>query len=92
MYIYITNTDKDCDLLQDRPILPRQTVPQLSWLKPKSVRVLEGLNAKTDWLLQSDSYSLHHRVQTGSGAHPASYPVGIGGGAARAWSWPLDST
>jgi hypothetical protein len=23
--------------------------------------------------------SLHHRVQNGSGAHPASYPVGTGG-------------
>jgi hypothetical protein len=23
--------------------------------------------------------SLHHRVQTGSGAHPASYPMGTGG-------------
>jgi hypothetical protein len=25
------------------------------------------------------NFSLHHRVQNGSGAHPASYPVGIGG-------------
>jgi hypothetical protein len=23
--------------------------------------------------------SLHHRVQTGSGSHPASYPIGTGG-------------
>jgi hypothetical protein len=23
--------------------------------------------------------SLHHRVQTGSGTHPASYPMGTGG-------------
>jgi hypothetical protein len=23
-------------------------------------------------------FSLHHRVQTGSGAHPASYPMGTG--------------
>jgi len=35
-------------------------------------------------------------VQTGSGAHPASYPVGTGcffpgGKAAGAWSWPLIS-
>jgi hypothetical protein len=40
--------------------------------------------------------SLHHRVQNGSGAHPASYPMGIrnsspGGKAAGAWSWPLTS-
>jgi hypothetical protein len=25
------------------------------------------------------NFSLHHRVQNGSGAHPASYPMGIGG-------------
>jgi hypothetical protein len=24
------------------------------------------------------NFSLHHRVQNGSGAHPASYPMGIG--------------
>jgi hypothetical protein len=39
------------------------------------------------------SFSLH-RVQNGSGAHPASYPMGTrgsfpGGKAAGAWSWPL---
>jgi len=37
-----------------------------------------------------------HRVQNGSGAHPASYPLGTGmsfpwGKAAGAWSWPLTS-
>jgi hypothetical protein len=25
------------------------------------------------------NFSLHHRVQNGSRAHPASYPMGIGG-------------
>jgi hypothetical protein len=25
------------------------------------------------------NFSLHHRVQNGSGAHPASYPMGTGG-------------
>jgi hypothetical protein len=25
------------------------------------------------------NFSLHHRVQNGSGAHPASYPMGNGG-------------
>jgi hypothetical protein len=25
------------------------------------------------------NFSLHHRVQIGSGAHPASYPIGTGG-------------
>jgi hypothetical protein len=42
------------------------------------------------------NFSLHHRVQTGSGAHPASYAVGTrgsfsGGKAAEPWSWPLTS-
>jgi hypothetical protein len=42
------------------------------------------------------NFSLHHRVQSGSGAHPASYPMGTGdsfsgGKAAGEWSWPLTS-
>jgi hypothetical protein len=40
------------------------------------------------------NFSLHHRVQTCSGVHPASYPVGTRGSfpgnkSAEAWSWPL---
>jgi len=40
---------------------------------------------------------LRHHVDTGSGAHPASYTMGTGGSLARgkaaeAWSWPLTST
>jgi hypothetical protein len=27
----------------------------------------------------AENFSLHHRVQNGSGAHPASYPMGTGG-------------
>jgi hypothetical protein len=39
------------------------------------------------------NFSLQHHVRTGSGAHPASYPMGNrgsfpGGKAAGAWSWP----
>jgi hypothetical protein len=39
------------------------------------------------------NFFLLHRVQTGSGAHPASYPMGTGGSlsegkAAGAWNWP----
>jgi hypothetical protein len=42
-------------------------------------------------------FSLLHVVQTGSGAHPASYPMATGGffpggEAAGAWSWPLTSS
>jgi len=40
------------------------------------------------------NFSPYHRVQTGSGADPASYPMGIrdsfsGSKAAGAWSWPF---
>jgi hypothetical protein len=27
----------------------------------------------------AENFSLHHRVQNGSGAHPSSYPMGTGG-------------
>jgi hypothetical protein len=43
------------------------------------------------------NFSLHHRcVQTGSGVHPASYPMGTRGSfpegkATGAWIWPLTS-
>jgi hypothetical protein len=42
------------------------------------------------------NFSLHHHVQNGSGAHPASYPMDTrgsfsGGKATGAWSWPLNS-
>jgi hypothetical protein len=42
------------------------------------------------------NFSLRHHVQTGSGVHPASYPMGTGssftgGKAAGAWNWPLTS-
>jgi len=35
-----------------------------------------------------DFLSFRHRVQTGSGTHPTSYPMGKAGGA---WSWPRTS-
>jgi hypothetical protein len=33
---------------------------------------------------RAGNFSLHHPVQNCSGAHPASYPMGTGGKAARA--------
>jgi hypothetical protein len=46
--------------------------------------------------IPAGNYSLRHRVQPGTGAHPASYKIGAGGSypggkAAGAWSWPLTS-
>jgi hypothetical protein len=49
------------------------------------------------WLsVGAGNFSLHHRVKNGSGAHPASYPIGTRdsfprGNAVGAWSWPLTS-
>jgi hypothetical protein len=45
-------------------------------------------------LTAAGNFSLHRSVQTGSGALPASYPMGTRGSssagkAAGAWSWPL---
>jgi hypothetical protein len=45
---------------------------------------------------EAGNFSLHHRVQTGSVAHLASYPMVTGGSfpggkVAGAWSWPLIS-
>jgi hypothetical protein len=42
------------------------------------------------------NFSLHYHAQAGSGAHPASYPMGArgsfpGGKADGAWSWPVAS-
>jgi hypothetical protein len=42
------------------------------------------------------NFSLRHHFRTGSGAHPASYPMGIRGSfpgekACGAWSWPITS-
>jgi hypothetical protein len=45
---------------------------------------------------EAGNFSLHHRVQASSGAHPTSYPMGTrvsfpGGKATGAWSLPLTS-
>jgi len=53
--------------------------------------MIGGLSLGRGW-----EFSLRHRVQTGSGAHPASCPTGTrrsfpGRKAAGAWSWPLTS-
>jgi hypothetical protein len=56
----------------------------------------------TDWMIGGSSpgggceFFLHRRAQTGSGVHPASYPMGTrgsfpGGKVPGAWSWPLTS-
>jgi hypothetical protein len=39
---------------------------------------LDVRGSKVWFLVGSGNFSLHHRVQNGSGAHPASYPMGTG--------------
>jgi hypothetical protein len=55
-----------------------------------------GLDDRDSMVRFPAGFSLHHHVQNGSEAHPASYPMGTadsfpGGKAAGAWSWPLTS-
>jgi hypothetical protein len=38
-----------------------------------------GLDGRGSIRVRDKDVSLHHRVQTGSGAHPASYPMGTVG-------------
>jgi hypothetical protein len=55
---------------------------------------LDDRGCRVRFPAETGNFSLHHRVQNGSGAHPASYPMGTRGSfregkAAGAWSWPL---
>jgi hypothetical protein len=57
---------------------------------------LDDRGSRVRFPVGAGNLSLHHRVQNGSGTHPASYPVGTrgsfpGGKAAGMWSWPLTS-
>jgi hypothetical protein len=40
---------------------------------------LDERGSRVRFLAGAGNFSLHHRVQNGSGAHPASYPVGTRG-------------
>jgi hypothetical protein len=40
---------------------------------------LDDLSSRVRFPAGAGNFSLHHRVQNGSGAHPASYPMGTGG-------------
>jgi hypothetical protein len=77
--------------------LARSLVHQTAqWLLVHSA----GLRAAWSWIrvpVGDGNFFLHHRVQTGSGTHPASYSMGTRGSlpegkAAGAWNWPLTST
>jgi hypothetical protein len=40
---------------------------------------LDNRGSRVRFLAGAGNFSLHHRVQNGSGAHPASYPMGNSG-------------
>jgi hypothetical protein len=57
---------------------------------------LENRNSRVRFPAGAGNFFLHHRVQNGSGAHPASYPMSTRGTfprskAAGAWSWQIIS-
>jgi hypothetical protein len=62
-------------------------------IKPK---IWVRLNARVCFPAEARHFSLFHNIQTGPGAHPTSYPMGIGGPfprgkAAGTWNWQLTS-
>jgi hypothetical protein len=53
-----------------------------------------GLDCRGSITCRGKRFSLLQSVQTGSGGHPVSYSMGIGGsflGGKEAWSWPFAS-
>jgi hypothetical protein len=57
---------------------------------------IDNQGSRVQFLVGAGNFSLCHCVQTSSGAHPASYPMGTWGSfprgkVARVWSWPLTS-
>jgi hypothetical protein len=57
---------------------------------------LDDRDSMVRFLAAAGNISFHQRVQNGSGAHPASYPMGTrgffpGNKAAGAWIWPFTS-
>jgi hypothetical protein len=40
---------------------------------------LDDRGSRVRFLAEAGNFSFHHRIQTGSGAHPDSYPVGTRG-------------
>jgi hypothetical protein len=59
-----------------------QPEPRKSRDSPVGIALGYGLDdrgSRVRFLAGAGNFSLHHRVQNGSGAHPASYPMGTRG-------------
>jgi hypothetical protein len=57
---------------------------------------LDDWGSKVRFPAGAGNFILHHCIQNGSEAHPASYPMvpgalSLGGKVVRAWSWSLTS-
>jgi hypothetical protein len=58
-------------------------LPQHYRIRDSSVDIgvgygLDDRGSRVRFPVGAGNFSLHHRVQNGSGAHPASYPIGTG--------------
>jgi hypothetical protein len=100
----LSNCRKKPTFQETQRVLARQDFLKYSVLfqsRDSSVGIALGYGldywgSKVRFPAGAGNFSLHHRVQNGSGADPASYPVGtrgsfLGGKEAGAWSWPLTS-
>jgi hypothetical protein len=71
---------------QENHDLNRTSVPYFSLYKSRDSSVgivlgyeLDDRRSRVRFSAGAGNFSLHHRVQNGSGAHPASYPMGSRG-------------
>jgi hypothetical protein len=53
-----------------------QSIQIIKHLTCSYISVLDDQGSTVRFPLGAGNFSLHHRVQNGSGAHPASYPMG----------------
>jgi hypothetical protein len=69
---------------EDRPVTHTHTYTYIYREREKTRDSSTVQRWATGWMIGGSSpgrgrnFSLHHHVQNGSGAHPASYPMGIG--------------
>jgi hypothetical protein len=86
----ILNDNDKCYAYNLFLVVYRQRSRYSDWLRAGRPRIRSSSQK------EGQKFSLLHSVQTGSEAHPASYPMGTGGSfpggkAAAAWGWPLTS-
>jgi hypothetical protein len=65
-------------------IIVREPITNVNRSRDSSVGItvgygLDDRGSKIRFPAENGNFSLHHRIQNGSGAHPASYPMGTRG-------------